>query len=179
MSPEIEVSGVEGVVDKPNGGVVVKVIARTSRLGESSTELEIAMDPSVALATAIALLVTAATARAGNGVGQPALQVLAAAVVASGSAEKVHVQLLLHDGPVIPIELPVSAAELLKLDLVKSLHGSLEVPDAQAQNRQLIANHPTLAGAPPSERMSDPMCTTQNESEPPGQASMERAPRQS
>ena len=118
MSPEIEVSGVGEVVVKPNGGVVVKVIAKTGRRGESSTELEIAMDPSVALATAIALLVTAATARAGNGVGQPALQVLAAAVVASGSAEKVHVQLLLHDGPVIPIELPVSAAELDRKSVV-------------------------------------------------------------
>lgn len=88
MLSEIEVSGVEKVVINPSGCVVVKAIAKTARLGESSTKLEIAMDPSVAVSTAIALLVTAATARAENGVGQQALQVLAAAVVASGSAEK-------------------------------------------------------------------------------------------
>ena len=72
---------------------------------------------------AIALLATTARARAARDGLEPALEVLAAAVVASGSAEKVRLQLLFDRGAVLPVEMPTAAGEALRNGLVQAAGG--------------------------------------------------------
>ena len=70
---------------------------------------------------AIALLSTTAKARADRDGLLPALEVLAAAVVASGSAEKVRLQLLFDKGTVLPVEMPTEAGHALKRGLLDGM----------------------------------------------------------
>jgi len=51
---------------------------------------------------------------------EPALEVLAAAVVASGNAEKVRLKLLFDKGGVLPMEMPAAAGKALKKGLVEA-----------------------------------------------------------
>lgn len=119
MPPEIEIARVTAVVPTSTGeSVVVKAEAK---LGEHVTELEIAITTDLAPKVAIALLATTAQARAARDGLEPALEVLAAAVVASGSAEKVRLQLLFDAGAVLPVEMPVDAGVALKHDLIAKL----------------------------------------------------------
>ncbi len=122
MRPEIEISQIKAVVPRDTGGaVVVKVEAR---VGDHATDLEIAITTELAPAVAIALLATTAKARAARDGLEPALDVLAAAVVASGSAEKVRLQLLFDTGTVLPVEMPTDAGEALKQGLTDVLPGT-------------------------------------------------------
>jgi hypothetical protein len=109
MAAKFEISQVKDVVTTGES-VVVKLEARA---GEEATDLEIAITTELAPAMAIAMLATTARARAARDGLEPALEVLAAAVVASGSAEKVRMHLLFHAGAVLPIEMPSDAADAL------------------------------------------------------------------
>ena len=118
MPNDIKISLVKAVVPDPEGaGVVVKA---EGLIDDTVTELEIAITTDLAPSVAIALLATTARARAARDGLEPALEVLAAAVVASGSAEKVRLQLLFDKGGVLPVEMPTAAGEALKRGLVQA-----------------------------------------------------------
>lgn len=120
MEPTIKIVDVKEVVPVPNASaVVVKVDAV---VGEQRTELEIAITTDLAASIAISLLATTAKARAERDGLEPALDVLAAAVVASGCAEKVRLQLLFDKGAVLPVEVPVDAAKALHRGLTEELN---------------------------------------------------------
>ena len=119
MSPEIAIAEVKAVVPTPAGdAIIVKAVAK---VGDRITEMEIAITTDLAPKVAIALLATTARARAERDGLEPALQVLAAAVVASGSAEKVRLQLLFDAGVVLPVEMTSAAGNTLRHDLIAKL----------------------------------------------------------
>ena len=66
-------------------------------------------------------LATTAQARALRDGLEPALEVLAAAVVASGCADKVRLQLLFDEGAVLPLEVRRDAAKALSRDLANDV----------------------------------------------------------
>jgi hypothetical protein len=117
--PDIEISKVKHVVPLPDGSAVV--VNAEVVLGDSRSEVEIAITTDLAATVAITLLATTAKARAARDGLHPALEVLAAAVVASGSAEKVRLHLLFDKGAVLPVEVPAPAAAGLSKDLVGEL----------------------------------------------------------
>jgi len=119
MTKNLDLTQVEAVVPAPDGSAVV--IKAEAMVAGDRTELEIAITTDLAARAAIALLATTATARALRDGRQPALEVLAAAVVASGCAEKVRVQLLFDEGAVLPLEVPTDAAKALSRDLADDL----------------------------------------------------------
>ncbi len=119
MPPDIELSGVKAVVPAPNGSAVI--LKAEVLLDGKPTELEIAITTELAPNVAIALLATTARARAARDGLAPAMEVLAAAVVDSGSVEKVRLQLLFDKGALLPVEVPRSAAAVLSKDLVAEL----------------------------------------------------------
>jgi len=118
MPNDIKISHVRAVVPDPEGAVVV--VKAEGLIDDTVTELEIAITTDLAPSVAIALLATTARARAARDGLEPALEVLAAAVVASGSAEKVRLQLLFDKGGVLPVEMPTAAGEALKRGLVQA-----------------------------------------------------------
>jgi len=87
-------------------------------LVDQRTEVEIAITTDLAARTAIALLAATAKARATRDGFEPALEVLAAAVVASGCSEKVRLKLLFYEEAVLPLEVPTDAAKALSKELV-------------------------------------------------------------
>jgi hypothetical protein len=91
-------------------------------LVDQRTEVEIAITADLAARAAIALLAATAKARATRDGFEPALEVLAAAVVASGCPEKVRLQLLFYEGAVLPLEVPTDAAKALSKELVADLN---------------------------------------------------------
>jgi hypothetical protein len=119
MPPDIEISKVKQVAALPDGSAVV--VNAEVVLGDSRSEVEIAITTDLAANVAIALLATTAKARAARDGLLPALEVLAAAVVASGSAEKVRLHLLFDKGAVLPIEVPAPTAANLSRDLIAEL----------------------------------------------------------
>ena len=119
MPPDIEITKVEKIAPAPDGAALV--VKAEALLGDKPTEVEIAITTDLAPSVAIALLATTAKARAERDGLQPALEVLAAAVVASGSAEKVRLHLLFDKGAVLPVEVPAPAANNLSKDLVAAL----------------------------------------------------------
>ena len=119
MPPDIEITKVEQVAPAPDRAALV--VKAEALLGDNSTEVEIAITTDLAPSVAIALLATTAKARAERDGLQPALEVLAAAVVASGNAEKVRLHLLFDKGAVLPLEVPALAAANLSKDLVAEL----------------------------------------------------------
>ena len=110
MPSKFEVSQVREVVSSEEA-VVVKLEARVDEA--TVTDVELAITTELAPAIAIALLSTTAQARAARDGLEPALDVLAAAVVSSGSAEKVRLHLLFPAGAVLPVEMPLDAADAL------------------------------------------------------------------
>ena len=120
MEPTIEIADVKEVVPVSNGAAVV--VKADAVLSDRRTELEIAITTDLAATVAIALLATTAKARAERDGLEPALDVLAAAVVASGCAEKVRLQLLFDKGAVLPLEVPVDAAKALHRGLTEALN---------------------------------------------------------
>jgi len=119
MPPDIEITKVEQVAPAPDRAALV--VKAEALLGDNSTEVEIAITTDLAPSVAIALLATTAKARAERDGLQPALELLAAAVVASGNAEKVRLHLLFDKGAVLPLEVPAPAAANLSKDLVAEL----------------------------------------------------------
>ena len=119
MPKDIKISQVKAVAQGPEGSAVV-VKAEALVDDASVTELEIAITTDLAPAVAIALLATTARARASRDGLEPALEVLAAAVVASGNGEKVRLQLLFDKGGVLPVEMTAAAGEALKKGLVQA-----------------------------------------------------------
>jgi len=119
MPPDIEIANVKQVAALPDGSAVV--VKAEVVLGDSRSEVEIAITTDLAANVAIALLATTAQARAARDGLLPALEVLAAAVVASGNAEKVRLHLLFDKGSVLPIEVPSPAAANLSKDLIAAL----------------------------------------------------------
>ena len=117
--PDIEISKVKQVAASPDGSAVI--VKAEVALGDSRSEVEIAITTDLAANVAIALLATTSQARAARDGLLPALEVLAAAVVASGSAEKVRLHLLFDKGSVLPIEVPSPAAANLSKDLIAEL----------------------------------------------------------
>ena len=115
----MKITGIKKVALLNDGSAVVLETAAV--LGEQPTEVEIAITTDLAPQVAIALLATTAKARAARDGLEPALDVLAAAVVACGFAEKVRLQLLLHSGNVLPVELPREAAAALTRALVDDI----------------------------------------------------------
>ena len=125
--PDIEISKVKEVAALPDGSAVI--VKAEVALGDSRSEVEIAITTDLAANVAIALLATTAQARAARDGLLPALEVLAAAVVASGNAEKVRLHLLFDKGSVLHIEVPSPAAANLSKDLIAAL-----VRDSEAQS---------------------------------------------
>jgi len=119
MPPDIQISKINAVAPAPDGAAVL--VKAEVVLGDKRTEVEIAITTDLAPSVAIALLATTARARAVRDGLQPALEVLAAAVVASGSAETVRLHLLFDKGAVLPVEVPTPAAVDLSKDLVGEL----------------------------------------------------------
>lgn len=118
MARKLEIAEVKAVEPATDGSIVVKAEAT---LAEQRTDVEIAITTDLAARVAIALLATTAKARAQRDGLEPALDVLAAAVVASGCAEKVRVQLLFDEGAVLPVEVTTDAAKALSKDLSEDL----------------------------------------------------------
>jgi len=118
MPKNIEISRVKAVVPDPAAGAIV--LKAEALVDETPTDLEIAITTDLAPSVAIALLATTARARAARDGLEPALEVLAAAVVASGNAEVVRLQLLFDKGAVLPVEMPTAAGEALKHALVNA-----------------------------------------------------------
>jgi len=119
MVKKLEIAEVKAVVPAPDGSAVV--VKADALVADERTEVEIAITTDLAARTAIALLATTAKARAMRDGLEPALEVLAAAVVASGCCEKVRLQLLFYEGAVLPLEVPADAAEALSRELVADL----------------------------------------------------------
>lgn len=117
--PTMKISDIKDVVPAPDGGAIV--VKAEVVLDAKLTELEIAITTDLAPTVAIALLASTAKARAERDGLEPALEVLAAAVVASGSAEKVRLQLLFDQGKVLPVEMSTEAAEGVSKDLTNEL----------------------------------------------------------
>lgn len=123
----MKIEGLNEVVPASDGSaVVVKAAAVT--VGGQRTDVEIAITTDLAASVAIALLSTTAEARAERDGLEPALDVLAAAVVASGCAEKVRLQLLFDKGVVLPLEVPVDAAKALHRGLTDELNAPVASP---------------------------------------------------
>ena len=118
----VEIAAVKEVKIADSGDAIV--IAVEAKLGDQRTHLEIAVTTELAPAVAIALLATTAKARAERDGLEPALEVLAAAVVESGSAAKVRLQLLFAKGAVLPVEMLREAGEVLAADLAAGLNGT-------------------------------------------------------
>jgi len=119
MSSSMKIADVKEVTPAPDGSAVV--VKAAAVVDGQRTELEIAITTDLAANVAIALLATTAKARAERDGLEPALDVLAAAVVASGCAEKVRLQLLFDKGAVLPVEVPVDAAKALHRGLAEEL----------------------------------------------------------
>ena len=126
MPPTMKIDEIKAVVPAPDGNAVV--VKAEVVLEERRTELEIAITTDLAPAVAIALLASTAKARAARDGLDPALEVLAAAVVESGSAEKVRLQLLFDQGAVLPVEVPTDAALALSKDLARELVDASQTP---------------------------------------------------
>ena len=125
MKPVMKIEDVNEVVSAPDGSAVV--VKAKAQLDTQRTEVEIAITTDLAASVAIALLATTAKARAERDGLEPALDVLAAAVVTSGCAEKVRLQLLFDKGTVLPVEVAVDAAKALHRGLTEEL----DKPDAR------------------------------------------------
>ena len=125
MKPVMKIEDVKEVIPAPDGSAVV--VKAKAQLGTQRTDVEIAITTDLAASVAIALLATTAKARAERDGLEPALDVLAAAVVASGCAEKVRLQLLFDKGTVLPVEVAVDAAKALHRGLTEEL----DKPDAR------------------------------------------------
>ncbi len=119
MELNMKIADVKSVIPTPDGSAVV--VKAAGDVGGQRTDLEIAITTDLAPAVAIALLATTAKARAERDGLEPALEVLAAAVVASGCAEKVRLQLLFDKGAVLPLEVPLDAAKALQAGLSDEL----------------------------------------------------------
>ena len=119
MIKKLDLTQVKAVVPAPDGSAVV--VKAKAVVASDRTEVEIAITTDLAARAAIALLATTAKARSLRDGREPALEVLAAAVVASGCAEKVRVQLLFDEGAVLPLEVPTDAAIALSRDLADDL----------------------------------------------------------
>jgi len=115
----MKIADVKEVTPAPDGSAVV--VKAAAVVDGQRTELEIAITTDLAASVAISLLATTAKARAERDGLEPALDVLAAAVVASGCAEKVRLQLLFDKGAVLPVEVPVDAAKALHRSLAEEL----------------------------------------------------------
>ena len=113
--PTMKIADVKSVEPLPDGSAVV--VRAAAVVGGEPTDLEIAITTDLAPTVAIALLATTAKARAARDGLDPAFEVLAAAVVASGCAEKVRLQLLFDKGAVLPVEVPTVAAEEQKCSI--------------------------------------------------------------
>jgi len=123
----MKIEDLKAVVSASDGSAIV-VKAAAVMGGGDRTDVEIAITTDLAASVAIALLATTAAARAQRDGLQPALDVLAAAVVASGCAEKVRVQLLFDKGVVLPLELPIDAAKALHTGLTDELNAPVAGP---------------------------------------------------
>lgn len=119
MPPKMKIENVAEVAAAPDGTAIV--VKAEVVFGEDRTALEIAIATDLAAKVAIALLATTAKARAERDGLEPALDVLAAAVVASGCADKVRLQLLFEQGAVLPLEVRVDAAQALHKGLADEL----------------------------------------------------------
>ena len=119
MKQLMHIEHVAEVVPAADG---LKIVVRAeARIGDQRTELELAIATELAATVAIALLATTAKARAARDGLEPALDVLAAAVVASGCADKVRIHLLFDKGAVLPVKVPVPAAKVLSRTLAEEL----------------------------------------------------------
>jgi len=121
MSKGIEISQVKAVVSDPDAAAIV--VKAEALVDDVITELEIAITTDLAPSVAIALLATTARNRAARDGMEPALEVLAAAVVATGNAEKVRLHLLFDKGGVLPVEMPTAAGHALTKGLVQAAGG--------------------------------------------------------
>ncbi|MES3012235.1 MAG: hypothetical protein V4750_00695 [Pseudomonadota bacterium] len=125
--PDLKVSLVKDVaLASDKEAVVIKV---ETRLDEQPTEITIEITTDMAPGVAIALLTAASQARVARDGFGPALDVLAAAVVASGSAERVRLQLLFDTGAVLPLDMPAEAGRLLRQDLATRLRDAADSAD--------------------------------------------------
>jgi hypothetical protein len=119
MEANLKIADVKEVQSTPDGSAVV--IKAEAVVGGQRSEVEIAITRDLAAQVAVALLATTAKQRAERDKLEPALEVLAAAVVASGCADKVRMHLLFEKGVVLPLEVNVEAATALHTGLTEEL----------------------------------------------------------
>jgi hypothetical protein len=117
MPPELHIHAIKAIAPHSDGDKIV--VRADAMLEDERTELEIAVTTDLAPAMALALLATTATARAKRDELEPALEVLAAAVVRSSSEAKVRLQLLFDKGAVLPLEMHKEAGVALSDGLVE------------------------------------------------------------
>jgi hypothetical protein len=122
LLPPVEIADVQAVKVSDTGDALV--VAVDAKVGDQRTRLEFAITTELAPAVAIALLATTAKARAERDGLEPALEILAAAVVESGCAEKVRLQLLFDKGAVLPVEMSKAAGDALVAGLAAVDNGA-------------------------------------------------------
>ena len=117
MPPELQINSIAAVVPHPDGQKIV--LKAEALIADQRTQLGIAITTDLAPAMALALLASTAQARAERDALSPAFDALAAAVVQSGSPDKVRLQLLFNKGAVLPIEMNADAGLALSGGLVE------------------------------------------------------------
>ena len=120
ITPGLHIHRINGIAPHADGQKIV--VRADALLEEQRTELEIAVTTDLAPVMALALLASTAHARARRDELEPALDVLAAAVVRSSTKDRVRLQLLFDKGVVLPFELTVEAGRALAAGLEEYLH---------------------------------------------------------
>ena len=148
MLAPVEIAAVNEAKVADAGKAVI--IAVEAKVGDQRTQLEISITTELAPAVAIALLATTARARAERDGLEPALEVLAAAVVESGCADSVRLQLLFDKGAVLPVEMPKEAGTVLAADLVAVADGTAIRVDQLPSTQGTDARHRSTPAQRPS-----------------------------
>lgn len=114
-TPGLHIHRINTIAPHADGQKIV--VHADALLQEQRTELEIAVTTDLAPVMALALLASTASARAQRDELEPALDVLAAAVVRSSTKDRVRLQLLFDKGVVLPFELTLEASRALSAGL--------------------------------------------------------------
>lgn len=118
-TPELRIQRIKHIAPDADGQQIV--VRADALLEDERTELEIAVTTELAPEIALALLSSTAHARAKRDDLDPALDVLAAAVVRSSSKDRVRLHLLFNKGLVLPFELTLDACRALSAGLEEYL----------------------------------------------------------
>lgn len=117
---DVKIAEVTEVAQSVDGSLILKAVGVVA---DVKSDLEIAITTDLAPKIALALLATTAEARAGRDDEDPALECLAADASLQPDEETLRLKLLFEQGAVLPVEMPVAAAECLSEQLDRALSG--------------------------------------------------------